>query len=256
MVPKMLVAVTALTIMGGLVAASGYCGSLDLKTKGVLQIGLEGTYPPFNFVNDKNQLDGYDVDVAKEIAKKLNVKADFVTTEWSGLIAGLQASKYDIVVNQVTITAERKKSLDFTIPYTVSGAQIIVRKGETRFKKLEDLKGYSVGVGLGSNYEKVARSVDGVKVKTYSGSSEYLADLVAGRIEAALNDRLMTAWNVTKSGLPVKGAGKVLDTENQAIALRKGSGLTEEINKALEDLKKDGTLAKISIKWFGEDVTE
>lgn len=103
-----------------------------------------GTYPPFNFKDAKQQLTGFDVEIATEIARRMKVKPEFVTAEWSGLLAGLQSGKFDIVVNQVGVTAQRQAVFDFSQPYTYSSAQLIVRKNESRdFKNLADLKGKS-----------------------------------------------------------------------------------------------------------------
>lgn len=125
----------------------------QVKQRGTLRIGLEGTFPPFNSKAPSGELVGYDVDIAKAVAAKLGVKPEFVTTEWSGIIAGLQAGKFDVIVNQVGITDARKQTLDFSPAYTYSAAQLIQRKNDTRqFTSLEDLKGKKLGVGLGTNY--------------------------------------------------------------------------------------------------------
>ena len=128
------------------------------------------------------------------------MKPEFVTTEWSGIIAGLQADKFDVIVNQVGITDARKQALDFSPAYTYSAAQLIQRKDDTRqFKSLDDLKGKKLGVGLGTNYMDMAKSVPGIDVKTYPGAPEYLRDLASGRLDAALNDRLMLAYLMKNS---------------------------------------------------------
>ena len=114
----------------------------SVKQAGVLKIGLEGTYPPFDYRNSDGQLEGFDVDVAKAIAARLGVKPEFVPTEWSGIIAALQAGKFDVIVNQVTITPQRQQALDFSQPYTYSAAQLIQRADDKReFKSLEEFKG-------------------------------------------------------------------------------------------------------------------
>ena len=104
----------------------------QVKQRGTLRVGLEGTFPPFNSKAPSGELVGYDVDIAKAVASKLGVKPEFVTTEWSGIIAGLQAGKFDVIVNQVGITDARKQSLDFSPAYTYSAAQLIQRKDDTR----------------------------------------------------------------------------------------------------------------------------
>ncbi|WP_353191850.1 cystine ABC transporter substrate-binding protein [Pandoraea pnomenusa] len=230
-----------------------------VKSAGVLKIGIEGTYPPFNYRAQDGQLDGYDVDVAKAIAQRLGVKPQFVTTEWSGIIGGLVAGKFDVIVNQVAITDERKKSLDFSQPYTYSAAQLIQRKDDNReFKSLEALKGHKLGVSLGSNYDKMAKAVPGIDVRTYPGAPEYLRDLSAGRVDAALNDRLMLAYLIKTSNLPLR-PGAVLQGTNQSVGIpfrKDNPKFAKAIDDALTDMKKDGTLTKIAQKWFGEDVSQ
>lgn len=126
----------------GFVGAAAHAQDLldTVKSSGVLRIGMEGTYPPFNSRNAAGELEGFDVDVAKAVAAKLGVKPQFITTEWSGIIAGLQAGKFDVIVNQVTITPQRKEILDFSQPYTFSAAQLIQRADDKReFKSLNEL---------------------------------------------------------------------------------------------------------------------
>ncbi|MDK2014398.1 MULTISPECIES: transporter substrate-binding domain-containing protein [unclassified Deinococcus] len=226
--------------------------------KGVLKIGMEGTYAPFTYKDDKGNLTGFDVDIARAVAAKLGLKAEFVLTEWSGILAGLQANKYDVIVNQVGITAERQKTIGFSKPYAYSSPQIIVKKtGSFAPKTLADLKGKRVGVGLGSNFEKQLRDAGGINVVTYPGAPEYLADLAAGRLDAAFNDRLLVGYLIKSQNLPVRGAGVIGDPEAVGIAMKKtNTSLKAAVDKALLQLKADGTYAKISRKWFGQDVSK
>ena len=227
-------------------------------TKGTLKIGMEGTYPPFTYKDDKGVLTGFDVDIAKAVAAKLGLKAEFVLTEWSGILAGLQANKYDVIVNQVAITPERQKTINFSTPYAYSRPQIIVRKaGNFDPKSLADLKGKRVGSSLGSNYERALKAEGGINIVTYPGAAEILADLATGRIDAAYNDRLLVGYLTKSQNLPIRGAGVSSDTESVAIALKKTNpGLKTAIDKALLQIKADGTYAKISRQWFGQDVSK
>jgi cystine transport system substrate-binding protein len=230
----------------------------QVKQRGTLRIGLEGTFPPFNSKAPSGELVGYDVDVAEAVAAKLGVKPEFVTTEWSGIIAGLQANKFDVIVNQVGITDARKQVLDFSPAYTYSAAQLIQRKDDTRqFKSLDDLKGKKLGVGLGTNYMDMAKSVPGIDVKTYPGAPEYLRDLAAGRLDAALNDRLMLAYLMKNSQLPLRTGATVGAGNPSGIPFRKGNPkFAKAIDDAMTQLEADGTFSKISDKWFGIDVSK
>lgn len=181
----------------------------DVHQRGALRIALEGTYPPFNF-KQGGKLTGFETELGELLAAELAVKPEFVTTEWSGILAGLQSGKYDIALNQVSVNEQRRKVFDFSEPYTISSAQLIVRADETRqFKSLEDLKGLKLGVGQGTNYADLAKSVAGVNVRTYPGAPEYLQDLASKRIDAALNDRLLIPFAIREAaaGQARRGGG-------------------------------------------------
>ena len=226
--------------------------------KGVLKIGMEGTYAPFTYRDAKGNLTGFDVDIARAVAARMGLKAEFVLTEWSGILAGLQANKYDVIVNQVGINPEREKTIGFSRPYAYSSPQIIVKKtGSFAPKTLADLKGKRVGVGLGSNYEKGLRDAGGINVVTYPGAPEYLADLATGRLDAAYNDRLLVGYLIKSQNLPVRGAGVIGKPEAVGIAMKKSNtSLTAAVDRALLQIKADGTYAKISRQWFGQDVSK
>ncbi|WP_211443623.1 cystine ABC transporter substrate-binding protein [Collimonas humicola] len=230
-----------------------------VKSRGTLRVAMEGNYPPFNFKDQKSgELSGFEVDVAKLLAAKLGVKPEFTTTEWSGILAGLGAGKYDVILNQVGITEARQKTFDFSQPYTLSSAQLIVRKDEKRsFPTLESLKGYKLGLGQGTNFEQKAKAVPGIDVKTYPGSPEYLADLASGRIDAALNDRLLVGYLLKSSNLPLKAGATFGDIDKIGIPFQKGNPKFEAaLNKALDEILKDGSFKQVSFKWFGFDVSK
>lgn len=229
-----------------------------VKARGTLKIAVEGTYPPFNFKNAKGELDGFEVEIGKLLAQKLKLKPEFVTSEWSGILAGLQAGKFDIILNQVAATDKRREVFDFSQPYTLSSAQLIVRKNDTRhFKGLADLKGKKLGVGQGSNYADIAKAVDGVEVKTYPGAPEYLQDLALGRVDAALNDSLLIPYLIKQTKLPLKGGAPVGSVEGSAIPYLKGNpAFGAALDKALAEIKADGSFAKVSKKYFERDVSK
>ncbi|MGU0960741.1 transporter substrate-binding domain-containing protein [Pseudomonas aeruginosa] len=213
----------------------------DVHQRGALRIALEGTYPPFNF-KQGGKLTGFETELGELLAAELEVKPEFVTTEWSGILAGLQSGKYDIALNQVSVNEQRRKVFDFSEPYTISSAQLIVRADDTRqFRSLEDLKGLKLGVN----------------VRTYPGAPEYLQDLASKRIDAALNDRLLIPFAIREAKLPVKPGAAVGPVANMAIPYRKNNPkFGEALNAALEKIKADGRFAKLSEKWFGLDVSQ
>ncbi|MFL6635165.1 MAG: cystine ABC transporter substrate-binding protein [Massilia sp.] len=229
-----------------------------VKARGTLRVALEGTYPPFNFKDAKTgQLAGYDVDVARLVCARLGVTPEFVTTEWSAILAGLGAGKYDVIVSQVGITPRRQQAFDFSQPYTYSAPQLIVRRNEnTTYHSLADLKGRKVGVGQGSVFEQQVRAVPGVEVKSYPAAPENLQDLAFGRIDAALNDSLMVAYLLKNSQLPIRAGARVGDVERMGIAFRKGNPkFHAAVDRALDEARADGSLKQASVKWFGVDAT-
>lgn len=230
-----------------------------VKARGAIKVALEGTYPPFNYKDQKSgELAGFDVDVAKLLAAKLGVKTEFVTSEWASILAGLQAGKYDVIVSQVTVNPKREQAFDFSVPYEYSMPQLVVRKDEkAQYNTLADLKGKRLGVGQGSVYEQQAKAVPGIEVRSYPAAPENLRDLAVGRVDAALNDSLMTAYLLKTSDLPIKAGAKVGKVEKVAAAFKKGNPqFKAAIDKALAEAAADGSLKAISMKWFGVDVSK
>jgi len=232
---------------------------LDTVTaRGTLRIALEGAYPPFNFRDAKTgQLAGYDVDVARAVAARLGLKPEFVTTEWTAILSRLGAGKVDVIVSQVSITPRRAQAFDFSRPYTYSSPQLIVRKdGRASYASLDDLKGKKLGVGQGSVFEQQARAVPGIEVKGYPAAPENLQDLAYGRIDAALNDSLMVAYLLKDAKLPIRAGARVGEVAKMGIAMRKGSPrFRAAVDKALADVRADGSLRAMSVRWFGVDAS-
>lgn len=230
-----------------------------VKERGTLLVGLEGTYPPFSYQDENGKLTGFEVDFAEQLAQHLGVKASLKPTKWDGMLASLESKRIDVVINQVTISAERKKKYDFSTPYTISGIQALVRKDkEGSISKAEDLAGKKVGVGLGTNYEQWLReNVKGVDVRTYDDDPTKYQDLRSGRIDAILVDRLAALDLVKKTGNTMAVAGEAFSRQEAGVALRKGNDdLLQAVNQAIADMQKDGSLSKLSEKWFGADVTK
>ena len=187
------------------------------------------------------------------------MKVDFQPSKWDGILAALESKRLDLVINQVTISDERKKKYDFSTPYTVSGIQALVRKGnEDSIKSAADLAGKKVGVGLGTNYEQwLKENAPKADIRTYDDDPTKFQDLNVGRIDAILVDRLAAFEMVEKTGGRLAVAGAPFSRQESGIALRKGDPeLLAAIDKAIAKLKADGTLKAISEKWFKADVTQ
>jgi len=237
-------------------AAFAQSGLDQIKTAGVFKVGTEGTYPPFTFHDASGALTGFDVEIAQEIARRLGVKAEFIEGKWDGLIAGLDARRYDAVANEVTITDERKAKYDFSTPYIVSKAVLLVRADNASIKSFEDLKGKKSAHTLTSNYAQLARKFGADLVGT-DGFNQSLDLVLAGRADATINDSLSYLdFKKHKPDAAVKIAATQANAEYQGVIIRKGNPeLLGAIDKALADLKADGTYLRISSKYFGEDVS-
>ncbi|MCY1493921.1 L-cystine-binding protein FliY [compost metagenome] len=231
----------------------------QIKDKGSLKVGLEGTYPPFNFQDESGQLAGFEVDFANALAKELGVKAEFQPTKWDGILAALESKRLDVVINQVTISEERKKKYDFSTPYTLSGIQALTRADTAaQISGPQSLAGRKVGVGLGTNYEQWLReNVPDAVVKTYDDDPTKFQDLNVGRIDVILVDRLAAFEMVDKTGGKLAVAGQAFSRQEAGVAMRKGNAaLLAAINQAIDKLRADGTLKALSEKWFKADVTQ
>lgn len=223
----------------------------------VVKVGMSGQYFPFTFVK-KDVLQGFEVDIWNEIGKRNDYQVEFVTSNFSGLFGLLESGRIDTISNQITITDERKAKYLFSDPYVVDGAQVVTRKGSD-INGLEDLAGKTVAVNLGSNYEQLLRAYDKdnkINIKTYDTGIEQ--ELMLGRIDAFVMDRVSSMALIKEHNLPFVHAGEAFETIENAWPLlnnEKGKRLQAEINKALAAMKADGTLKSISEKWFDGDIT-
>ena len=232
--------------------------NLNARTikEGVLTIATEGTYAPFSYYDDKNELKGYDVDIAREVAKKLNLKIEFLTAPWDAMLAAFDAGKADAVFNQVSVTDERKKKYDYAQHYTVVHGAIITHKDNDDIKSFDDLKGKKNADSATSNWAKVAASygAQNVTVDSFSKSMELL---VSKRVDTVVRDNIVFYDFIKqRPGASVKIAAEGSDTDYTAPIVQKGNTeLAGQISKAIEELKNEGKLAEISIRYFGKDVS-
>ncbi|HHY74742.1 MAG TPA: transporter substrate-binding domain-containing protein [Bacillus bacterium] len=231
----------------------------EIKDRGILKVGLMGTYRPYNFLNEKKEMDGFDADIAKEVAKRLGVEVEFVAQEFSGMIAGLQAEKFDVVISQMTITDERKEQMDFSDPYITNQVKVIVHESNDTIKSVEDFKGKNIGVGLGTNDETYLRTklmpeVGKFNIMTYNDVITTLKDLDAGRVDATINNIYAIKPVVEQNGFKIKAVGEAIKSDRAGIATRKGNEeLVNELNRILAEMKEDGTYNEIFVKWFEEE---
>lgn len=227
-----------------------------IQEAGVIKVGTEGTYAPYTFHNEDGDLTGYDVEVAQAVAEKLGVKAEFVETKWDSIIAGLDAKRFDIIVNQVGITEERQQKYSFSTPYTYTKGALIVVGTNKDIKSFEDLSGKKAAQSLTSNWGKTAESYGAELVGT-DGFNQSIDLVLAGRADATINDNLTYYDYITqKPDANVKIAALSEESSANAILIRQGNDtLVKAIDDALAELAEDGTLKQISEKYFGVDVS-
>ena len=228
-----------------------------IKAAGVLKIGTEGTYAPFTYHDADGKLVGFDVEIGEAIAAKLGVKPEYLEGKWDGLIAGLDANRYDVVINQVGITDERKQKYDFSEPYIASKAVLIVRGDDDSIKTFSDLQGKKAAQSLTSNFGKLA-TASGAELVGTDGFDQSIQLVLTGRADATINDSLsFLDFKKHKPDAPVKIAAEQEDADYSGIIFRKGDAeLKASIDKAIADIKADGTYQKIADKYFGADVSK
>ena len=209
-----------------------------IKSSGELKVGLEGDWQPFSFHNEKDQLVGYDVEVAQNLAKKLGVKAKIVEGPWDGLFAGMDTGRYDLMINGVDVTPDRAKTYDFSTPYAYDRTVLITRSDNNDIHSFNDLKGKTTANSIGSTYQEIGEKY-GAKA-TINASTSY-GDYMKHRPDE-----------------PLKIAATMDKVTEYAIPMKKGednASLKKAIDNALQEMKNDGTLSKLSVKYFGADLT-
>ena len=230
----------------------------QIQEKGEIVIAMEGTWAPWTYHDENDELVGYDVEVGKAIAEKLGVTATFVEGEWDGLLAGLDAGRYDIMVNGVGITPERQEKYDFTTPYAYNRTAVIVRGDYDEISSMEDLNGKKTANTISSTYAEQAEAY-GATVTGVDDLNQTIELLLAGRIDATLNAEVVFAdYQKAHPEANIKIAAYSDDVEQVAIPVRKGADtatLLAAINQALAELDADGTLSALSVKYFGTDIS-
>lgn len=230
----------------------------EIQEAGELIVGTEGTYPPFTYHEDgTGDLTGYDVEVITAVAEELGVEAVFEETQWDAIFAGLEAGRFSVIANQVSINPEREESYDFSTPYTVSPGVIVVPEATTDISSFADLAGKTTAQSLTSNWYELATE-SGANVEAVEGWAQAVELLAQGRVDATVNDSLtFLDYEKTNPDSGLKIAAETDESSQSAFAFDKGNTeLVDAVDEALATLRADGTLAEISDKYFGADVSE
>lgn len=231
----------------------------QIQEKGEIVVAMEGTWAPWTYVNEDGDLVGYDVEVAQAIAEKLGVEASFITGEWDGLLAGLDAGRYDIMVNGVNVTPERAEKYDFSVPYAYDRMAVIVKGDNASITKMEDLNGKKTANTISSTYAETARSY-GAEVTGVDDLAATFELLYSGRIDATLNAEVTYYdYMAQHPEADLKIACLAEEADSVAIPMRKGDetrALREAVDKAIGELAEDGTLSQLAVKYFGTDISK
>lgn len=245
------------TDQGATDAASG-ADDYGLVKAGTLTVATEGTYRPFSFHEDgSGDLVGYDVELAEAVADKLGLEIEFQETQWDAIFAGLDAGRFDVIANQVSINPEREEQYLFSEPYTVSPGVIVVKEGDSSISSFDDLAGKTTAQSLTSNWYELAQE-SGANVEAVEGWAQAVALLEQGRVDATINDELTFLDYVKTNGASgLEIAAETDDPSLSAFALTKDKqDLVDAIDQALAELRDEGVLAELGEKYFGADVSE
>ena len=231
----------------------------QIQERGEIVIAMEGTWAPWTYHDENDELVGFDVEVGQQIAEALGVEATFVEGEWDGLLAGLDAGRYDIMINGVDITEERSDAYDFSDPYAYNRTAVIVSGDNTDITSMEDLAGRHTANTISSTYAEVAEGY-GAEVTGVDDLNQTFELLLSGRIDATLNAEV-TYYDYMEAHPDANIKIACLDPEATQVAIpfRKGeetASLREAVNQALADMRESGALSELSEKYFGTDITQ
>lgn len=231
----------------------------QIQDKGTLIVAMEGTWAPWTYHDENDNLVGFDVEVAQKIAEKLGVEVTFVEGEWDGLFAGLDSGRYDMIVNGVEITDERAEKYDFSEPYGYIHTALIVAEENEEIKSFTDLNGKTTTNSMASTYMTLAESY-GATVTPVDSLDQTLDLVIAGRVDATLNaDVSFYDYMKVHPDAPVKIVAITAEASHVSIPIRKEEATATfktAVDQAIKELKESGELAEISVKYFGSDITK
>lgn len=236
-------------------------GSLQaVKGKGKLVLGLDDAFPPMGFRNDDNQIVGYDIDLAREVARRLGVQLVPQPIDWNAKEQELNTGKIDCIWNGFTITEERKRAIAFTRPYLANAQVVVVKKGSGH-ATLASLRGKKVGLQAGSSAAGALEAAKDFRaslkeVVEFKDNLTALMDLEVRGVDAVVMDLILANDNIKRSGKPYEILKETLAPETFGVGFRKQDlALRDAVQGALDAMAKDGTLAKVTTRWFGSDIS-
>ncbi len=231
-----------------------------INNGGTINVGTEGTYPPFTYHDTTGKLTGYDVEVTRAVADKLGVDVEFKETQWDAMLAGLDSGRFDMVANQVSLTIpEREAKYDIAIPYSWSGAVVLAPTDDNRYSSWEGLKGLRTAQSLSSNYGELAQRY-GAEVVPVEGMAQAIQLVKQDRADFTMNDNLAVLDYLKKfpdSDLEIKLVAPASEQRGSGLILLKGDQqVVAKLDEAMSALQADGTLTKLSQEFFGADISK
>ena len=231
-----------------------------INNGGTINVGTEGTYPPFTYHDESGKLTGYDVEVTRAVADKLGVEVEFKETQWDAMLAGLDSKRFDMVANQVSLTTpERLAKYDKSTAYSWSGAVVLAPTDDNRYSSWEALKGLRSAQSLSSNYGELAERYE-AEIVPVDGMAQAIQLVKQDRADFTMNDNLAILDYLKKfpdSALEIKLVAPASEQTGSGIVLLKGDdAVVTKLDEAMAALKADGTLTKLSEEFFGADISQ
>lgn len=239
-----------------LTVGCGQSDSAEQSGKKVLRVGMDASYPPFGSQNQETKdYEGFDVDIIRAIGAEEGFDVEISNRSFDGLIPALQAKEIDVAINDITITDDRKQSVDFSKPYYIAGLGVVVRSDNDTIHTAEDLRGKTLGVSIGSTGEEAARKIPGANVRVFNAINEAFLEVQNGGVDAVVNDIPTNEYYVSHAGNKnVRTAEVALTKEDLGIAVLKGNTeLLTKIDDGLAKIKANGKFSEIYEKWFGKE---
>lgn len=231
-----------------------------LRERGTFVLGLDDSFPPLGYRDDNNEIVGYDIDLAKEVAKRLGVSFKAQPIDWDAKEMELETGKIDCIWNGFTITEDRINALSFTFAY-LNNEQVVVVRNDSGIKTLNDMKGKTIGIQSGSSAQDAVDDNKEFKnnlsdVVSFKDNITALNDLKIGGVDGVVMDSVVANYSIAQTGEPFTVLTQALANEAYGIAFRKNEPeLRDKVQEILKEMQKDGTVTAISTKWFGKDIS-
>lgn len=227
----------------------------QIQKSGEITFAMSGGFPPFNYYDENSILKGFDLDVANEIARRLEVNFIPITVPWESLIPQLEAGAYDGILASMAITEERLEKINFSIPYYYSQSQVLVKKN-TPYETVKDIHDRTIGVVADTTYVKDAQSLFPRHIRYYESDIQAILELNHGVVDAVVTDYIVCRTSIHSGKYNVRMLDKPIRQEAIAIGFRKqDAALLKAVNDILKNMHEDGTLIRLSHQWLGIDVT-